>query len=252
MSDPSLLRFLELARRDLGAEDTRAVIGGRPPRDPRIISAAVEPDFRIEAELAQAPDDPAPLVQRLEALIASFFVLASGRAQRASIERAGEAWASRRLDTALADLAERAGAVAALVMDGQSPVLWGLSLPREALPDVEAATDIASKPLDEKAPFGRACWLAASAVREVRARSGESDDALPRRFFRGSPLSFLCRPFATIYALVLVYDGELSELRAEGTLVQALPNIERLVLVLPPIEPPPRGKAIRLPYLRPV
>jgi len=48
--------------------------------------------------------------------------------------------------------------------------------------------------------------------------------------------------------VVLVFDHSFSELHAEGALVRALPRLERMVLSLPPIEPPPRGaKVVKLP-----
>ena len=54
----------------------------------------------------------------------------------------------------------------------------------------------------------------------------------------------LARGFAQVYLLVLIYDGTLNELQAEGAAVRALPAIERLVLSLPPVEPPPRGAKV--------
>lgn len=59
---------------------------------------------------------------------------------------------------------------------------------------------------------------------------------------------FLARSFASIYILVLVFDDTYSELHAEAALLHALPVIERLVLALPPIEPPPKGgRVVKLP-----
>lgn len=61
----------------------------------------------------------------------------------------------------------------------------------------------------------------------------------------------LARSFANIYTLALIFEGGFSELVAEAALVKALPHIERLVLALPPFEPPPRGgRVIRLPDRR--
>lgn len=59
---------------------------------------------------------------------------------------------------------------------------------------------------------------------------------------------FLARSFASIYILVLVFDDNYSELHAEAALLHSLPVIERLVLALPPIEPPPKGgRVVKLP-----
>jgi hypothetical protein len=58
---------------------------------------------------------------------------------------------------------------------------------------------------------------------------------------------WLARSFASIYALLLVFATPPSQLRAEGAMVQALGTIERLVLSLPPVDPPPTGgRVIRL------
>ena len=52
---------------------------------------------------------------------------------------------------------------------------------------------------------------------------------------------FLARDFATIYVLLVAFDGPFVGLHAEGALVHALPRIERLVLALPPAPPPTGG-----------
>ncbi|MCE7890157.1 MAG: hypothetical protein DYH12_10760 [Sorangiineae bacterium PRO1] len=48
----ALLRLLELVRRDLGAEDARAEIGGAEPADPRLVSAPHRGGFRVVAVFA--------------------------------------------------------------------------------------------------------------------------------------------------------------------------------------------------------
>lgn len=51
---------------------------------------------------------------------------------------------------------------------------------------------------------------------------------------------YFARSFATIYVLILVFDGPFEELRVERAVAHALPAIERLVLALPPLDPPPK------------
>jgi hypothetical protein len=51
----------------------------------------------------------------------------------------------------------------------------------------------------------------------------------------------LAREFATIYVLLIAFDGPFVGLHAEGALVHALPRIERLVLSLPPAPQPAGG-----------
>jgi hypothetical protein len=71
---------------------------------------------------------------------------------------------------------------------------------------------------------------------------------------REDGFGYLARSFATIYVLLLVYDGPFDELRAERAVLRALPSIERLVVSLPPgLDPddghgPPhkKGAVVRL------
>jgi hypothetical protein len=45
--------------------------------------------------------------------------------------------------------------------------------------------------------------------------------------------------FASIYLLVLAFDGPFDEVRAERAVLESLPRVERLVLALPPLDPDP-------------
>ncbi len=85
---------------------------------------------------------------------------------------------------------------------------------------------------------------------ELTARALEAVRKLPQleSLHRGGHLAhtvredgfgFAVRSFAGIYALVLVFDGPLDDIRVERTLRDALPRIERLVLALPPLDPDP-------------
>ncbi len=85
--------------------------------------------------------------------------------------------------------------------------------------------------------------LTARAIAAVRR---DGDEPYQREAIRGESFGYLARAFANIYRLLLVYEGPFSELHAEAALVHALPHIERLVLALPPVEPPPGGERVRL------
>jgi hypothetical protein len=63
-----------------------------------------------------------------------------------------------------------------------------------------------------------------------------------------SDLGVLALSFSGIYVLILVFEGDFDELRAERAASEALPRIERLVLALPPFdpEPTPIGDAMAL------
>lgn len=68
-----------------------------------------------------------------------------------------------------------------------------------------------------------------------------------RRVVHEDGFGLLAKPFASSYWLVSVFDRQFSELRVEGTIVRVLPRIERLVLALPPVDPPPlRARVVPL------
>ncbi len=101
---------------------------------------------------------------------------------------------------------------------------------------------------------GQTAWghhlLAMRAVAAVR-RAIEADlghrTSHLRLVERGDDFGYFARGFASIYALVLVFDAGFSELHAEAGLLQALPLVERLVVALPSSDPPPAGgQVVRL------
>jgi hypothetical protein len=207
----------------------------------------------------------------------------------------GSELASRRLDDELARLADRVGAIRAVVVDLQSPVLWGTSEIRRGDEDVETAlrgaraleaaeqagVDFAhllecededarallqarsvdapistfllreAERIRQHSKRSGAAWrqhlLSARAIAHVR-RDGQSEAS--REVVHSQGYGLLSRAFANIYRLILVFDAGFSELHAEGAVVHVLPAIEKLVLALPPVEPPPKGgRVIRLPTL---
>jgi hypothetical protein len=85
---------------------------------------------------------------------------------------------------------------------------------------------------------------AIAAVRDQLAR-GDSQTTL---MHHSAGFGYFARGFATIYRLILVFGGRFSELHAKAALIRALPIIERLVLALPPAEPPSgAGRVLRFP-----
>lgn len=97
----------------------------------------------------------------------------------------------------------------------------------------------------------RAYLLRARAVREVRdfAREQESSSAGVRRLVHGPDLAYFARSIAGIYVVLLHFPATFSELHVEGMALHALPVLERLVLSLPAVDPPPSGggKVVQLP-----
>ncbi|WP_437774758.1 hypothetical protein [Sorangium sp. So ce1097] len=87
----------------------------------------------------------------------------------------------------------------------------------------------------------------ARAVDRVRGPAASEGAAHGRFVCQDEQVGVYARAFATIYRLILAYAGPFSELQAEGAVQHALPQIERLVLALPPIDPRPGAKIVRLP-----
>jgi hypothetical protein len=154
---------------------------------------------------------------------------------------------------ALERLAQKAGVDAAEVLvvapNGIRDALNASGAPAELARELEHGM------LVERQRYGQrsiASWrrhlLTARAIAHVRRdelaearRGGHVHEVLREEGF-----GYLARSFATIYVLVLVFDGALSELHAETAVRHALPVVERLVLALPPIDPRPAGRALRL------
>lgn len=277
----ALLRLLELVRRDLGAEDARAEIGGAEPADPRLVFAPHPGGFRVVAVFAQVPAEPERVRARLGELLDSF---AGVTADVELGEVRVEVSIARRLDSELELLAERVAAARAFVVDRDSPVIWGssgkrfmddgvdvivrlmdvLSRARQAGIDAEALSALDAEAAERSlVARGLDLWSARFLAKELaRCRdTGEVRRELAasmalarlreewpsRAVFREGGFGALTRGFAGIYALVLAFDGTFSELHAEGLMLRALPLIERLVLSLPPVEPPDKpGKVVRL------
>ncbi len=182
------------------------------------------------------------LRRRLEMLVASF--------RDVVLESSGERGSRPPIATSLRDelraLAQRARAHEALVIDADSPVIWGTSEygPPSDLTQDESGVELPvdtddAPPLSEHDPSTRA-------VSELRALPSLSSLRKGRRLHyvtRDETFGILAHSFAGIYILVVVFDGVFDELRAERATSEALPRIERLVMALPPRDPTPEPRA---------
>jgi hypothetical protein len=225
MVDPGLLRLLELVTRELECSDARVEIGGKDPEDPRVVHRPVGGTGRLVAIFESPPADRSKVQEHLDALINSFQVM-SEQTIGPSSSRTPPDVARRRLDDELTRLAERASAKGVVVFDLTSPIVWGAS--RSAEGDVDA--------------------LLEDAVNRVLEAHAELRPGHVSHIRVAQNIECLARPFAGQYVIGLVFEGVLSELVALGTLLHALPLIERLVLALPPVDPEPSGgKLVRLP-----
>lgn len=252
MSD-DLERMLGLVRRELGAAEAQVRSADEALNSGELHLGCRLPDGRIvEARFDAPPADREAKQRRLEMLAATLDTLAD----EASPSRRSRPPVAVSLHDELGVLCRRAASVNALVIDANSPVVWGAAFPEGvvATPPLASSPRVAEAPAnDEGLSEGAPVLLSRRAVHAVRAwpelgalRKGRH----VRKAEQGDP-AVLAHSFASIYIVLLVFDGTFDELRAERALIDALPRIEGLVLALPPLDPEPTQGAGAMAMRRP-
>jgi hypothetical protein len=235
-------RFLALVRRELGAEDTRVLeADAGAPESELSLSCRMEDGRTVVVTFTASPSDREAKQRRLEILTGTLEAAveepAHGRRSRAPV--------TSTLHDELSALSVRAAALNVIVIDANSPVVWGAAHPEGvvAQPPMASSPRMAETPANDEGERGggmavasRRAVLAARALPDIAAlRKGKH----VRSVARDAEVPFVAHSFASIYLLVVVYDKPFDELRAERAIVDSLPRIERLVLALPPLDPPP-------------
>ncbi len=236
-----LARFLALVRRELGAEEA-SVLGpdelAAPIEDGRELRCSV-PDGRVVvARFDEPPADREAKLRHLE-MLASTFDAVVEEAPRGSRSRAP---AGRSLQDELQTLCERASALNALVIDANSPVVWGAAQTKGVVPDAPDAPvspEASSQGTATTSDITSASLRALRAVRALVESAGLRKGKRVRHVERAGEAPFLAHSFAGIYLLLLVFPAPFDELRAERAMLESMQRIERLVLALPPFDPPP-------------
>ncbi|MDP9150942.1 MAG: hypothetical protein M3O36_13515 [Myxococcota bacterium] len=125
-----LERFLALVCRELAADEARLLERGEegaqePTNDPRELRCGMADGRSVVARYTVAPVDASAKQKRLALLVATFDSVvadaAAGRPARPAV--------ARTLRGELDALRERCGAANAIVIDAQSPVVWGAARP---------------------------------------------------------------------------------------------------------------------------
>lgn len=277
------MKLLDVVKRELEAVEARIELGTREPDDPSVLCSSLKNGWRLVVVFAEPPTAKDELSERLEVYAKSFTGLTTHPEDWSAMSRE---LVGRRLDDELAEISERAGALRALVIDRQSPMIWGTSGARRADEDVDTgiktaeALDAAVKGgvdieqllsgsaeevrelLNKRGAPGtflsresdrirsesrsENAWrhhvLVSCAIRGVRRLlAADTQGAHLREMVHQPPRFYLARAFASIYCLIVVFDEEFSELHAEAAVVHGIAAIERLVMALPPVDPPPRG-----------
>ena len=284
MGQANTLRFLDLVRRELGALDARAELGGKDPDDPRLLFTRLPDGFRLVVVFERCPRDRAGCQARLERLAETFSHTLAVDGPAGGDVKPGPGPAAHRLDAALEALRSRADCAQVIVTDAKSPVLGGSSavFRRDDDVDLLAATGQALEAaagagmqlaeLIQLEPGGvveslerlgveaQAAALLARAARgdeQVAVRHmlltaravfrlrGRLADGSNTRWVTHEPeFGYLARVLGNIYQLIMVFDGAFSELHAESALVHAQPVIEQLLFALPPVDPPPHSARV--------
>jgi hypothetical protein len=270
----ALERFLSLVRREMRAEDVRVLSPGDTGSEaPNVMHGRLQDGRRVAVVFAEPPSNRAALTRRLDMLLHTFAQSldeppASARSARPPLRRS--------LQDELRALANRARAVDALVIDANSPIVWGSAVTRTLskpppepgvslvdvsrdlspvssdgpLQDTPSAPGTPAPGNDEPDPAS----VETEDVSELSQRAADAARALPaiatlrkgghlHHVARDPDLAYAAHSFAGIYVLVLVFDAPFDELRAERAVGDALTRIERLVLALPPLDPRPAPTA---------
>jgi len=228
MSDPALQAFLTLVQKELRADDAYVQLGGKATDGEGRFFLAIGDATSLVVAFTEPPSDAAAIHARLAALSATFQKTLDSAVAGAARPRQAMDFARQRLDEELSGLSERAGAVRAFVFDTDSPVIWGAS-------SIER-------------PVSADTQLVERAVHALRERSDQLKEAHGHtlRLTLEHGIEALVRPFAGLYVLALLFRDPLSEPIALGAILHAVGLIERLVLALPPIDPGPGAKVVRL------
>jgi hypothetical protein len=280
------LRLLELVRKELSADDARVELGGRDPVDPRCIFSVLQDGSRLVVVFDAPPADREEKRARLETLVESFgqslnegsvpppplppldagfrrldAALEALRARTGGVGAVivdlhspvlwGSAEPQRHTDDAsvLIELGDALRAVLRAGLDVDAVLALG--------PDeLKAQLRNFGVDPDRIGPLGRALEQQTdeSLVRHrlltclavARARREAHPTPEPRWAHHEPQFGYIVRSFANIYLLIVVFEGAFSELHVESALLHALPSIERMLLSLPPIDPSPGGRVIRL------
>ena len=265
--EDALARFLELVAREMDATDVRAEERGTVAPERGVLVAPLGERSEVVVHFAEVPADVEARQRRLEMLATAFASAIEVGWPRPKPGR-------RSLRHELEALAERAGAIDALVIDAHSPIVWGavagpvVSSKTNVIPlnaesrarverihdshrDLIAAIDGDKEDTEEDRSSATPAPAAPSplttrAVAEIRALPATA------MLHRGGHLAYnrrdaaygvVARSFAAIYVLLLVFDRAFDMIRAERALRECLPVIERLVLALPPMDPQPAPTA---------
>lgn len=256
-------RFFALIESELGAQAARLLpADASPPEATNTVWHRLADGRIVVAIFAEPPSDPRVIARRLSVLSDAIGAPPglSVHSSRVSVARS--------LKDELIALSRRASALDAVVIDADSPVVWGSASGALASAEVERALhpDYSSAMLSQSEPShdwnddeGRksepppaelqseqdalVTQRALAYVRGLSALLGLAKGKPLRHHHVGDDFAVAASSFSSIYLLLLIYPGSFDELRAERAIHEALPRIEDLVSALPPLDPEPAPMA---------
>jgi hypothetical protein len=261
--EPDVDRLLALVRRELGAHEVHVLEPDAsavelPPDNDRSLHCRLPDGRGLVAVFEAPPDERESKQRRLEMLASTFDVIVDEPVTKPRSRPP----LTRSLQEELESLCKRASSVNALVVDANSPVVWGAARPQglgsdwpvagEAAEADDAHTGenhVASN--DGESSVAGASRAALAAVRSMGALAALRKGRHLRHVERETAAPFLAHSFAGIYLLILVFDAAFDELRAERAVSESLSRVEQLVLALPPLDPSPGAGAGAIAIHRP-
>jgi hypothetical protein len=241
---PDIDRLLTFVCRELGAREALIVVAGeeRPRNDPRELWC-LRPDGRsVVVCFDVVPPDREAKLRRLEMLVGTF---------KSTLNETVAAPPSRppaalALQDELNELRTRSAALNVVVIDANSPVVWGAAKPEGVASDwstgMGVELGVVSGP-DNDSALVAISRAAIDLLREERDIPSSRKGRHVRHIERAGDVPYVAHSFAGIYWLLVVFDAPFDELRAERAMLESLPRVERLVLALPPMDPPPQAGA---------
>ena len=227
---PALLRRLEILARTFAHALSETNGEGRPARPP--VSASLHDELKALAQRARAID--AVVLDAHSPVVWGSAHAPTPQRHTHTIEAVGEA---------LERLEESRRELLRVIHEIGTEKPNGLAGAEESQQDVipQAPISVDVLPVNDGSP--EVTHRAIHAVRELPGLPALRRGRPLLNVVREDDFGYVARSFAGIYLLVLVFDGPFDELRAERSLVEAIPRIEGLVLALPPLDPGPAPNA---------
>ena len=261
--EPTLERLFGLLRRELGAAEVSVLPSQEAEASRDTVNFALAHGKVLVVRFSEPPSDPSAVTAQISELVKGFEgLLDKGDGSRPPPRDPYEILAD--VARLLREVVAQAGARDAVVIDALSPIVWACA---SGVYDVAEEPDVHLATVIPLRPVARADEHPATTEDEARKRArhalGEllaKARAMPemahvRRgthvhaVLRTDASDLVVQSFASNYLVLVECEPPVDEIRVQRTLHGHLSTIKRLVVTMPPIEPPdpaPMAGAVRL------